>query len=148
MTAQLAETAQLVSPQVPVFTVEAEQAPEVSFAIPENSRAVMTVGQRVQVTFPALPETTVSGQISEISAQAQIGAFPAKLVLNNPPAAIQAGMTAELHFHFTGAVSNGFPIPPSALASADDKLVRSGMGFLHPDQAVTLMGEGAKRVNP
>ncbi|PIE42196.1 MAG: hypothetical protein CSA47_01740 [Gammaproteobacteria bacterium] len=29
-----------------------------------------------------------------------------------------------------------------------DKLVRSGLGFLHDGQSVILMGEGAKRINP
>lgn len=192
VTAQLAEVAQLVSPSVPIFSVEADQAPEVSFAIPENSRATMSVGQTVKVTFPALPNETLSGTISEISAQAQVGAFPATLTLTQPPATIQAGMTAEIHFTLANAATSAeeFAIPPSALGAdennrhfvyrimgegeplqlekvpvtvknlsgneiiiqapltAEDKLVRSGMGFLHPDQAVTLMGEGAKRVNP
>lgn len=191
ITAKLAEVGQLVSSSVPIFSVETSQLPEVSFSIPETMRADVAIGQAVAVTFVALPAVEVSGTVAEISAQAQLGAFPAKLALDNPPAVIKAGMTAELRLLVNqGDDMAGFRIPPSALAAgennrhfvyriveesgqwslqkvavqvsslsdsdlivqgdlrAGDKLVRSGMGFLHPNQSVLLMGEGAKRINP
>lgn len=191
ITAKLAEVGQLVSSSVPIFSAETNQIPEVSFSIPETMRATVSEGQSVTVTFVALPSVTVNGQISEISAQAQLGAFPAKLTLDNPPATIKAGMTAEVRLLVSQSNQvKGFRIPPSALAAgennhhfvyriveqsgqlslekvtvtvsslsagdlivqgdlhAGDKLVRSGMGFLHPNQSVLLMGEGARRVNP
>ncbi len=193
VTAKLAEVAQLVSPKVPIFLAEAEQAPEVAFSIPENMSRQVALGQQVTVTLSALPEMMLTGKVTEISSQAQLGAFPAKLTLTNPPKAIKAGMSAEIHFDFqkiNGSPNKGFHIPPSALGadendqhyvyriaqqstqlllqsipvevislsgsdvlvkgdlSAKDKLVRSGLGFLHPKQSVTLMGEGERLVNP
>ncbi|PIE47914.1 MAG: hypothetical protein CSA42_01155 [Gammaproteobacteria bacterium] len=193
VTAKLAEIGQLVSPKVPVFLAEAKQTPEVAFSIPENMSRQVTIDQLVTVTLAALPDLALKGRITEISSQAQLGAFPAKLTLNKPPKTIKAGMTAEIHFDFHQINSNqntGFHIPPSALGadennkhfvyriakkdnqlqlvnvpvtvislsgsdvliqgdlSTNDKLVRSGLGFLHPEQAVLLMGEGTKQINP
>ncbi|MBS9777296.1 MAG: efflux RND transporter periplasmic adaptor subunit [Gammaproteobacteria bacterium] len=194
VTAQMAEVGQLVNPQVPVFGVEANQPPEVTFSIPENMISAVTVGHSASVIFSALPNTKVSGAITEISSQAQIGAFSAKLVLNNPPSQIKAGMSAEILLSTAVTTNtNGLTISPSALgagannehfvyrikkAQSDnklvlekvgvnvidfsehdvniesaklhkgDKIVRSGLNFLAPQQRVTLMGEGEKTINP
>lgn len=193
ITAQMADVAQLVTPNIPVFMVEAFQSPEVAFSIPENISNNINIGQSVQITLPALPKIELEGTITEISTQAQLGAFPARLILTNPPPAVKAGMTAEIYLQLNNAGSNvkkGFNIPPSALGADEnnehfvyriagktndlylekipvtltdlsdteiniqgelqpkDKLVRSGIGFLLPEQKVTLMAQGARRVNP
>lgn len=190
VTAQLAEVAQLVNPSVPVLMVQANQVPEATFSIPENWRADLNVGQTAAVSFPALSTKPITGRISEISEQARLGAFPAKLTLVMPPSAVKAGMTAEIHFTLPPRQTAGFAIAPSALGAsannqhyvyriirieqqqqleklpvkvvslsekqvvitgalqAGDKLVRSGVGFLHDKQNVALMNVGARRVNP
>ncbi len=123
VTDQFVEVAQLVGPEVPVFGVEADRVPEVSFSIPENMIAHLSVGDSAAVVFSALPHAKAHGVIAEISSQAQIGAFPATLALNNPSHAIKAGMSAEILLLTTAEKNKReFVIPPSALgAAADDQ---------------------------
>lgn len=194
VTAQLGEVGQLVNPSAPVFSVEAAQVPEISFSIPENISPHLSVGQSATVSFSALPNTTVKATISEISAQAHVGAFPATLALENPPKTIKAGMSAEILLATVSASKQTvLMIPPSALGAENDnrhfvyriseatgdtprllekvsvdvidfsqdsvniaavslrsgdKIVRSGVNFLAPQQPVSLMGQGVKTINP
>lgn len=115
--AQSGEIGQFVGIGTAVFTVAASQAPEVSISVPENFMASVKHRQRVTVTFPARADIRpVSGTISAISVQAALGAFPVKITLENAPAEVQSGMTAEVSLP-QAVTLGGFNIPLGALGA-------------------------------
>lgn len=95
--AKLSEVGQLASPSAPVYQVATDYRQDVSLNVPENLLGAISRGQVVDVSFPALPgKPKLKGQVSEISTQAQAGAFPIKIQLQNSGGLIKAGMTAEV----------------------------------------------------
>lgn len=95
--AKLSEVGQLASPSAPVYQVATDYRQDVSLSVPENLLGAISRGQVLDVSFPALTgKPTLKGQVSEISTQAQSGAFPIKIQLQNSGGLIKAGMTAEV----------------------------------------------------
>ncbi len=120
VTAQLGEVGQLASPSVPIFTVEADALPEVSLSVPENLIANIHHNQQLMVRIPAQPQFgRLSALVTEISTQAMYGAFTVKMVLQQAPKGIRAGMTAEVQLPLPRTVG-GFSIPPSALGAGEN----------------------------
>ncbi|PID63495.1 MAG: hypothetical protein CR974_01900 [Gammaproteobacteria bacterium] len=117
VTAQTGEVGQLASPSVPIFTVEADAHLEVSLGVPENLIPYVYSQQQVAVRISALPRLGhLIATVTEISSQASYGAFTVKLVLNNAPAVVKPGMTAEVQL-LLPQLAGGFNIPPSALGA-------------------------------
>lgn len=80
-----------------IFEIDAVGALEISLTVPETSISEIHAGTVASVAFPTLPGRSVAGRITEIgSAAVKANAFPVKIGLTDPPAAIQPGMTAEV----------------------------------------------------
>lgn len=99
------------------FTLQSEEALEVSVLIPETLIRDVSHGDAVTVNFPTVKNKTVGGVVSEISAQAESGnAFPVKVLLAEAPVAIRAGMTAKVTFNYGERNDTSiYLIPVSAL---------------------------------
>jgi RND family efflux transporter MFP subunit len=80
-----------------VFAVDAKGALEVHLAVPEATIHRVHIDASATISFPTLPTHSVKGHISYIgSAAVKANAFPVKVVLIEPPANINPGMTAEV----------------------------------------------------
>ncbi len=105
-----------------VFEIDGAGAMEVQMDIPETVVNLLAVGDEANVTFTIEPGKTFRGTISEIGSLAgAANAYPVKLALNDPPAAIQSGMTAEvtLRLHSKDWKS-GYLVPPQALVPSKE----------------------------
>lgn len=116
------EPSQRVTPAQPAFTIEGQDALEVSLSVPENMVNFLQVDDPVNVTVYALGDTSIKGQIFEISGRAsRANAFPVTVKLSQTPPGLQPGMSAEVTFSYEDAHTNSnepsFIVPLSALGS-------------------------------
>ena len=125
--------ARLVDPFVQVqagqelFRIDAAGSRQASISVPETTIAQIGLGMPGTVTVPRIAEP-VQARISEIGSSAAAGnAFPVKLALIDPPAAVRPGMTAEVTLLLPqAAVETSYFIPLSAVAPGE----RAGEGFV------------------
>ncbi|MBQ7475824.1 MAG: efflux RND transporter periplasmic adaptor subunit [Selenomonadaceae bacterium] len=92
-----AEAGQVVAAGQTVLTLVQVGELEVEFDVPENRLSEVVEGKNADVTFWAVGGTA-SGVVREISPMADETArtYRVRISLNNPPPAIQLGMTAEV----------------------------------------------------
>lgn len=113
------EPFQEISAGSEAFVLETGNALEVEVRVPETLIRNVDFGQAVQVTFPTLDDTTVSGTVNEIGSRAESGnAFPVSIQLSSTDADLRPGMTAGVTFNFDAYLEGKtvFLIPLSALA--------------------------------
>jgi RND family efflux transporter MFP subunit len=103
------------------FDIDAVGAMEVVLAVPETTISQIHTGTPATVSFPTVPGKSVTGNITEIgSAAIKANAFPVKIALIDPPAAINPGMTAEASLVLSeeGQLT-GFLIPLQSLVPSE-----------------------------
>ncbi|MGI9304560.1 MAG: efflux RND transporter periplasmic adaptor subunit, partial [Gammaproteobacteria bacterium] len=113
------EPFQEVSAGGEAFVLETSNVLEVEVRVPETLIRNVDFGQAVQVSFPTLNNTTVSGVVNEIGSRAESGnAFPVSIQLSPTDADLRPGMTAGVTFNFDAYLEGKtvFLIPLSALA--------------------------------
>ncbi|HYN38730.1 MAG TPA: efflux RND transporter periplasmic adaptor subunit, partial [Rhodospirillales bacterium] len=125
--------ARMVDPFVQVqagqelFRMDAAGGRQASIGVPETAIGQVVVGMPATVALPQLGEP-VRARVSEIGSAASAGnAFPVKLALIDPPAAIRPGMTAEVTLLLSqDAAKANYFIPISAITAG----VRANEGFV------------------
>ncbi|MFT2092217.1 efflux RND transporter periplasmic adaptor subunit [Paraglaciecola sp. 2405UD69-4] len=109
ITKRMVEPSQQVSVGQAVFEIEGEDGLEVQVTVPETIIQQLTTGLILPVHFPALPNVNLQGVITEVGARAEsANAFPVTLVLQDIPAELRAGMTAEVDVTFSGIGRTGY----------------------------------------
>lgn len=95
---------------------------EAVISVPEQKYSKIKIGDEVSITFWALPDVQVIGKIREISpvASTTTQTYTVKLTLQNPPPAVQLGMTATVNFA-DQSTAKGLFIPLTALVQQDGK---------------------------
>ena len=79
--------------------------PEVEVAIPESLIAQIRKGDRVSVTFDAIPGTSLTARVTEVGVATIGGAttFPVKVRLDEGRQDVRSGMAANVTFEFSSA---------------------------------------------
>jgi multidrug efflux system membrane fusion protein len=123
ITKRLFEPSQQISAGQSLFEIEGKHGLEVHVLVPETLIRELTQLSITPISFPALPELKMQGQITEIGTRAEFAnAFPVTVVLRGDNPLLRAGMTAEVEFSFAGTGRTGhkgdvFRIPVTALSS-------------------------------
>jgi len=101
------------------FVLQSSDALEVEVSVPETLIRDVDYGQIVQISFPTLKDTTVSGTVAKIASQTEAGnAFPVSVRLTSNDADLRPGMTASVTFNFDQYLEDrtAYLIPLSAIA--------------------------------
>ncbi len=123
-----AERFQEVTAGTTIMTLLSSDAMEVHVRVPESMIRRVDYGQAVKVSFPALPDLSPPGVVTEIAAEAADGnAFPVTVALSDQLPDLRAGLTASVTFNFDRYLEGRtvYLIPLSALAV--------NAGVLHPE---------------
>jgi RND family efflux transporter MFP subunit len=115
-----------------IFRIDEKGALEVQFDVPENIRKRVKLNSEGTVRLAGHSESEdIKSKISFLGTAASKGnAFPAKARLENPPASVKPGMTAEISLllPIKGGTA-GFLIPPKAILMKEDK--KTGYVFIY-----------------
>lgn len=95
---RLAEAGQVVGAGQPIFSLAADGAREVVFAVPETDIAQIRSGMPVKIELWATPGTLLNGTIREVSpiADAQTRTFTARATVTDTGNATQLGQSAKV----------------------------------------------------
>ncbi len=118
ITAESADTGQNVQSGQAVYQLAWSGDVDVVCDLPETAVAGLAVGQRAQVSLPALPGKPYTAQVREIAAAAdpQSRTWRVKFTLAQPDAAVRLGMTANVAIAPSHAAAGStFTIPATAL---------------------------------
>ena len=113
------EPFQEISAGQEAFILQMADALDVEVRVPETLIRDVDYGQVVQVTFPTLADTAMSGVVSEIGSRVETGnAFPVSIQLSSTEADLRPGMTASVTFNFNEHLEGRtvYLIPLSAIA--------------------------------
>lgn len=115
-----AEIGQVVSSGQTVITIVRDGNREVEISIPENQIKNFQLGQELDVTFWALPNTTILGKVREIAPMADPATrtYKVRVSLINPTAEVKLGMTATVALK--GNISKFLEIPLTAVYQNED----------------------------
>ena len=80
-----------------VAVLNSGDLPKVKFDVPESMILNVKQGAQATVTFPALPDETLTATVTEVGVAAGATAYPVTVTLNNPTENVRAGMAAEVH---------------------------------------------------
>jgi membrane fusion protein, multidrug efflux system len=116
-----AETGQVIAAGQPVVVLVKGNEREVEINVPENRLDNLTKGQQFQVTFWALPNVAVTGEVREVSPMADpvTRTYKVRISLLNPPSTLKLGMTATVAQAGTQGQSVVY-IPLSAIYQTED----------------------------
>lgn len=116
-----AEAGQVVSAGQVVLTLVKDGEREIEISIPENRIEDLRNAQQIRVTFWALPDVTVEGKVREISPVADkiTRTYKARISLQNPPAGVNLGMTANVAIASAGSRQAVY-IPLAAIYQTGD----------------------------
>ncbi len=101
-----------------IFRLQSEGESEIAVSIPESLISQITLGLRVDISFPPLGDAaTAKGVISEIAPVAGgANAFPAKIRVLDAPDDVRSGMSARITFTLeTGATGRAYTVPVGAI---------------------------------
>ncbi|WP_321495159.1 efflux RND transporter periplasmic adaptor subunit [uncultured Desulfobacter sp.] len=117
-----AETGQVVAAGMPVVIMAKGETREIEIFVPENQVAHFGTGTLFQVSFWALPDFTVQGQVRYVSPVADpvTRTYKARITLADPPDTVRLGMTATAVNAEHRGQSNQIFIPLSAIYQAAD----------------------------
>ena len=95
---RMAEAGQVVGAGQPIYSLAADGARDVVFAVPEADIASIRVGMPVQIELWATPGTRLNGTISEVSPMAdpQSRTFTAKVTVADSGSGMQLGQSAKV----------------------------------------------------
>ena len=113
---------QEVSAGQTIVQLSGETELEIVTTVPPSLVNKLKLGDRMRVSFPSLPGSTVEAEIREIGSRAQeANSFPVKLRLPAPVDGLHAGMSAEIAFAFasTASTRTAFMAPLSAILAGD-----------------------------
>lgn len=134
-----AEVGQVVAAGQIVATLVRSGALEVEITVPENRIAELSLDQEAEVSFWAVPELSLSGRIREIApmAEAATRTYPARVSLDDPPPAVQLGITASVILNKSAADDEPVALLPlSAIYQTGGQpqvwLVKAGRVHLQP----------------
>ena len=144
----------LVTPGVPILTVQSISEVWVTIPIPEEVSRKVAIGQTADVTFDGLPGQKFAGKITQVnpSADPQSRQFSVRITLPNPQKLLKPGMSAHITFT-TDRILKALVVPNEAIqpgkkgpevvvvdekSVAHHKLVKLGVG----DSAGTIVTEG------
>ena len=110
-----AEIGQVVSSGQTVITIVQDGDREVEISVPENQIKNFQLEHKLDVTFWALPNTTIRGKVREIAPMADptTRTYKMRVSLPDSPAEVKLGMTATVALK--GNVSNFLEIPLTAV---------------------------------
>src|SRR5579884_2993390 len=116
VTARYMDPGAIATAGAPILNLVILRAVWVTIPIPEEISRNVYPGQKVRVTFDALPGRTFTGQIKEInpSADPTSRQFAARIVLQNPQGTIKPGMFARISM-ITHIVPNAIVVPREAI---------------------------------
>ena len=112
ITKRIFEPSQQVFAGQIAFEIEGEHGLEIQVMVPETLIQQLTHHEMLAIRFPALPNTNILGQVTEIGTRAgSANAFPITVVLQSENILLRAGMTAEVEFIFEGVGRTGHKGP-------------------------------------
>ncbi|NPV93024.1 MAG: efflux RND transporter periplasmic adaptor subunit [Firmicutes bacterium] len=111
------EAGQVVAAGTPVLTLVQDGELEVEISVPENRIEEFRSAKQIKVSFWALPDLNVDGQIREVSPVALSTArtFNVRITLLSPPPEVKLGMTASVSAGGVGGEPAIAIIPLSAV---------------------------------
>jgi RND family efflux transporter MFP subunit len=127
-----------------LFAIEASGTLEVRCDIPETTNSRVSLGMPVTVSFPTAPGKVLQARITEVgSAAGRANAFPVKAGLDDPPAQVRSGMTAEVRLLLKEeGTKSGYLVPLAAFAPADKP--SQGYLFIFDPKTQTVKKQLAK----
>jgi RND family efflux transporter MFP subunit len=114
----LIETSENVTAGQRIAMLTAGTRPQVEVAVPESLIADVERGERVQVTFDALPGQDFEGSVTEVGVAATglATTFPVTVALIEEAEAVRSGMAANVSFTFGAPdASERFLLPPHSV---------------------------------
>jgi RND family efflux transporter MFP subunit len=117
-----AEVGQYVEAGTPVLTLVKNGDLEVEINVPENRIDDLYKASQIKVTFWALPDLSLDGQVREVAAMADpvANTFMVRISLSNPPPELKLGMTATVTVNGPGAQQQVAEIPLTAVYQTGD----------------------------
>ncbi len=124
VTAVMAEPGQVVNAGTPVVALAEAGETEIAIAVPEQDVGRLAVGQPIEVTLWAGPQSALEGRIREISAQADPASrtYAVRATVRNPPPAMRLGMTASVAINVQDPAES-VVVPLTALTEIDGNAV-------------------------
>lgn len=147
VTAVLADAGQVVAAGQPVLRVARPEEKEVAIAIPESRLAEMRAARNIQVSLWAAPETTLRGELRELSPAADPATrtYAARIRLIAPPPEVRLGMTARVHLG--GSAGSELLVPLSAVLDIGQgpfvRVVKDGKVASRPVTVAKFREDGA-----
>lgn len=91
---------QVVSAGQPVFGFARTGQRQLRITVPESRIDTITTGERVEITFWALPGVRIRGRVRTVAADtnARTSTYPVRIALLEQPDSLRLGMTATAHF--------------------------------------------------
>ncbi|QOW19861.1 efflux RND transporter periplasmic adaptor subunit [Lysobacter ciconiae] len=117
-----AEAGQVVAAGQPVFTLAADGAREIVFAVAENAKEEVQPGKAVQVEVWSQPGKRWPGTVREVSPSADPASrtFAARATVDAPEGALQLGQSARVIIPTNAAGGATFSVPLTALQRQGD----------------------------
>lgn len=117
VTSRQADVGQVLAAGQAVFGFAWSGEREVYLDVPESRVDSLVIGQAAAVTVPALPGRVFTAHVREIApaADPQSRTYLVKLTLDQPGAALQLGMTADVTMQADGTRNATVSIPATAL---------------------------------
>lgn len=117
------EVGQMVSPEVPVFTVVKTDVVVARVAVPESEVGKIEIGNSAEVTISALSDFRTRGKVSLVGAVAnpQTRSYTVKVELDNPGFRLRPGMIVQARIQ-TGVEISSLTVPVQAILRDADNL--------------------------
>jgi multidrug efflux system membrane fusion protein len=121
-----------------ILEINATGKREIEIAVPESTIDRIQINDMTTVTFPTLPNTTVTGRITYIgSAAVKANAFPVKVGLIDPGDEIKPGMTAEANLTIKNEeLQPGYLVPIQSILPSPE--ARQGYSFVYDPETTTV----------
>ncbi|WP_027720189.1 efflux RND transporter periplasmic adaptor subunit [Maridesulfovibrio zosterae] len=104
----------------PVVAFNAGKQMKMYISLPDTIISSVSEGEKVHVTFDALPDVVMDGVIMEIGIGTNSGAsFPVKVYLDNSKQLIRSGMSGNVQFSGRSANSSVFVAPSAVVGNPD-----------------------------
>jgi membrane fusion protein, multidrug efflux system len=117
------EVGQMISSQIPVFTIVKTDTIFARVSVPESEIGKITQGLKAEVTVPAIAGGTVNGKVSlmGVIADPQTRTFTVKIELSNPDFILRNGMIVQVKI-ITNRKIDILTVPGKAIVRDEDDL--------------------------